>query len=244
MSLIEEAARLTGYTFRNEALLVEALAHASSVGHRLESNERMEFLGDAVLGFVVCEYLFLNYPELLEGEMTKIKSAVVSRRVCAQISRKLGLASMLNLGKGMSNRPSLPGSVVAAVYESLIAAMYLDGGMDQVRSFILEHITEYIQTAAQSTHQENFKSVLQQYAQRRLSGTPVYVVLDEKGPDHSKVFEVCVEIAGRRFGSTWASSKKEAEQAAALRALEELGVAQVGDNGVVSLVDARKQDEH
>ena len=114
--------------------------------------------------------------------------------------------------------------------------------MVEVRGFILAHVTEYIKEAAESTHQENFKSVLQQHAQRHLGGTPMYVVLDEKGPDHSKVFEVCVEISGRRFGSTWANSKKEAEQAAALRALQELGVAQVSENGSVSLVDKRRSD--
>ena len=160
---------------------------------------------------------------------------MVSRRVCALISQEHNLVEMLNLGKGMSGRPDIPHSVAAAVLESLIAAIYLDGGIDEARAFILRVTTPYIEEAASSTHQRNFKSVLQQYAQKNLPGNPVYVLLDEKGPDHSKCFEVCVEVEGRRSASAWANSKKEAEQAAALNALQELGLASVADNGRVEL---------
>ncbi len=233
--LSHRLAQIVGYTVQNDALLTEALTHASSAGHRLESNERMEFLGDAVLGFVVCEFLFRNYTDLLEGELTKIKSAVVSRRVCALISTKLDLASLMTLGKGMTGKPSLPSSVVAAALEAVIAAIYLDGGMEPAKAFILQHVTPYIREAADSAHQHNFKSVLQQHAQRHMTGTPLYVLLDEKGPDHSKAFEVCVEINGRRFSPCWANSKKEAEQNAALIALRELGLAQVDETGSVQM---------
>ncbi len=220
--LIDDAYELTGYRFRDEKLLTEAVTHASSAGHRLESNERMEFLGDAILGYVVCEHLFHAHPDLLEGELTKIKSAVVSRKTCTKISHALRLSSLLSLGKGMGNHAELPGSVAAAVFEAIIAAIYLDSDFMTARAFILKHLTPYIEEAANSTHQSNFKSVLQQHAQRHLTGSPMYVVLDEKGPDHSKAFEVCVEIDGRRFPSAWAQSKKEAEQQAALLALHEL----------------------
>jgi ribonuclease III len=230
-----KAAKVLGYRFKNAAFLTEALTHASFAGDRLQSNERMEFLGDAILGFVVCEYLYSTYPDLLEGDLTKIKSAVVSRRVCAEISHEHNLAEMLSLGKGMSGRPDLPSSVAAAVLESLIAAIYLDGGIDEARTFILRVITPFIDEAAGSTHQRNFKSVLQQYAQKHLPGTPTYVLLDEKGPDHSKCFEVCVEIEGRRSESAWANSKKEAEQDAALNALQELGLAKTLEDGRVEL---------
>ena len=231
--LAEQARAVLGYEFQHDELLNEALTHASSAGHRLESNERMEFLGDAILGYVVCEYLFATYPDLLEGDLTKIKSAVVSRRVCAQISEKLDLCSLLNLGKGMSKRASLPASVAAAVFESIIAGIYLDSDIDTARTFVLQHVEPFIHEAAQCTHQSNFKSVLQQYAQKRLPATPTYLVLDEKGPDHSKAFEVCVEIDGRRFEPAWANSKKEAEQRAALSALRELEVASIDDRGEV-----------
>ncbi len=233
--MVDKAAEVLGYRFKNPALLKEALTHASVAGDRLQSNERMEFLGDAILGFVVCEFLYNNYPDLLEGDLTKIKSAVVSRRVCAKISQATDMASMLDLGKGMAGRSELPSSVAAAVLESLIAAIYLDGGMEAARDFVLRHMIPFIEEAADSAHQHNFKSVLQQYAQKRLPANPVYILLDEKGPDHCKCFEVCVELDGRRSASAWANSKKQAEQQAALNALVELGLAQITDDGRVRL---------
>ncbi len=237
--MIQKAAEILGYTFKNEALLTEALTHASSADNRLNSNERMEFMGDSILGFVVCEYLYQKFPELLEGDLTKIKSAVVSRRICAKISTDIQLEAMLNLGKGMSGRPALPSSVAAAVFESIIAAIYLDGGIRSARSFILKAMKPYIHEAAESAHQENFKSVLQQIAQRHLPTNPCYVMLDEKGPDHAKAFEVCVQIDGRKFTSAWANSKKQAEQMAALNALCELGIAEAcTKSDIVSMIEA------
>jgi ribonuclease-3 len=231
--MVEKAAEVLGYRFNDPALLKEALTHASVADDRLQSNERMEFLGDAILGFVVCEYLYNNFPDLLEGDLTKIKGAVVSRRVCALISEDNDMAAMLDLGKGMAGRTGLPSSVAAAVLESLIAAIYLDGGIEQARAFILKHMVPFIEDAAESAHQHNFKSVLQQHAQKYLPNNPIYVLLDEKGPDHCKCFEVCVEVDGRRCAPAWANSKKEAEQAAALNALLDLGLARTGDNGRV-----------
>lgn len=233
----EQVNQVLGYLFKDAALLEEALTHASLADDRRNSNERMEFLGDAILGYVVCEYLYQNFPDLLEGDMTKIKSAVVSRRVCAEITLSINLDGLLNLGKGMAGRPTLPSSVAAAVLESIIAAIYLDGGMDAARDFIVRQVEPYINEAAASTHQQNFKSVLQQLSQKLLPCNPAYVLLDEKGPDHAKAFEVCIEIEGRRFGSAWANSKKEAEQQAALNALTELGLASEDDAGVVQLAE-------
>jgi len=112
------------------------------------------------------------------------------------------------------------------VFESLIAAIYLDGGIRAARAFILRMVKPYIHEAAESNHQQNFKSVLQQIAQRHLPTNPMYVLMDEKGPDHAKAFEVCVQIDGRNFTSAWANSKKQAEQQAALNALCELGIAE------------------
>src|SRR6185503_8039390 len=141
----EHSPELIGYTFKDESILDAALTHASVAASRLDSNERMEFLGDAVLGWVVSEYLFDIFPTYLEGELTKIKSAVVSRRACAKISEELKLVSMLNLGKGMSSRPSVPSSVAAAVLESVIAAIFLDGGLRPARKFILKHMKPLIE---------------------------------------------------------------------------------------------------
>ena len=231
--MLDKAEEALGYRFKDESLLNAAMTHASVAETRLHSNERMEFLGDAILGYVVSEYLFDTFPTYLEGELTKIKSAVVSRRACAKISEELDLISMLSLGKGMNIRTNLPSSVAAAVYESIIAAIYMDGGLRPARKFILKHMKPLIIEAAKSTHQENYKSALQHFAQKHMPCNPTYVLLDEKGPDHCKAFQVCVEIDGRRFGPAWANSKKEAEQQAALNAMGELRLITTNDEGIV-----------
>jgi ribonuclease III len=220
----ERAEQLLGHRFNNPQLLDEALTHASIADTRLNSNERMEFLGDAVLDLIVCESLYQKFPQHMEGELTKIKSAVVSRRTCAEVSNETGLTELLRIGKGISSREALPSSLAAAVYESIVAALYLDGGFEVVKQYILRTMGPKIEILAADAHQQNFKAVLQQYAQKMLNATPTYELLDEKGPDHSKCFEVCVSVDGRRFTSAWGPNKKTAEQKAALLALEELGV--------------------
>ncbi len=225
----ERAEALLGHTFNNANLLKEALTHASVADHRLNSNERMEFLGDAILDLIICEALYKRFPEYLEGDLTKIKSAVVSRRTCAEVSNETGLIDLLIIGKGISSREEMPSSLAAAVYESIVAAIYLDAGFETVKQYVLRTMTPKMDQIASNTHQQNFKAVLQQHAQKALSATPVYELLDEKGPDHSKCFEVCVAIEGRRFTSAWGPNKKMAEQKAALLALEELGVYGAGE---------------
>lgn len=222
--LRERAERILQYTFKDPDLLKESLTHASIADNRLNSNERMEFLGDAVLDLIVCEALFRKFPEYLEGELTKVKSAVVSRRTCAEVSNETGLTDLLIIGKGISSRDAMPGSLAAAVYESVVAAMYLDGGFEVVKQYVLRTMTPKIELISSNSHQQNFKAVLQQHAQKILGAPPVYELLDEKGPDHSKCFEVGVVVEGRRFGSAWGPNKKMAEQKAALHALQELGV--------------------
>jgi len=215
------------YRFRDLGLLKEAFTHASIADDRRLSNERLEFLGDAVLGLVVCHRLFEIYPGYLEGDLTKLKSAVVSRNTCAAVANQLGLTELIFVGKGMSGRTGSaqrPSSLAAGVFESVIAAIYLDGGLEAARAFILRHMDGQIEQFAATTHQENYKSLLQQHAQKALAATPVYELLDEKGPDHSKCFEVRVVVGGRAFGSAWGPAKKPAEQRAAQIALEELGV--------------------
>ena len=211
------------YQFNDIDHLRKALHHASSAAHRRDSNERMEFLGDAVLGLVICEALYDRLPDALEGEMTKIKSAVVSRRTCAHVARTLNLTAGLILGQGMDHGENLPTSLAAGTLEAVIAAVYLDGGFEPAREFILRHMGDELNRATQSQHQFNHKSQLQQYAQRVLNATPLYELLDEKGPDHSKCFEVAVTIGGRQFPSAWGPNKKEAEQKAAQMALVTLG---------------------
>jgi len=223
-----------GYQFRDVSLIDLAFRHASVTDARVKSNERLEFLGDAVLGLVVCQRIYEQYPHLLEGEMTKIKSAVVSRISCAEIGKEMNIEEHLSIGKGMKTQAALPSSLAAAAVEAIIAAIYIDGGIEPVRAFLLPLLQPRIDRAAQSGHQENFKSILQQFAQQRLTTTPEYVVLGSRGPDHSKQFHVCVEINGTRYEPSWGASKKIAEQGAALNALSALGLASIED-GVVRL---------
>lgn len=223
--VVDRAQSVLGYTFRDPSLLRESLTHASIADTRLKSNERMEFLGDAVLDLIVCEELYRMFPEYMEGELTKIKSAVVSRKTCGEISNETGLTGLLITGKGISGSGlSMPNSLAAAVYESVVAAIYLDGGFDVVKQYVLRTMRPKIQAITRTTHQQNYKAILQQHAQKDLGATPIYDLLDEKGPDHSKCFEVCVSIDGKRFSSAWGPNKKMAEQKAALLALQELGV--------------------
>jgi len=223
-----------GYQFRDVSLIDLAFRHASVTDARVKSNERLEFLGDAVLGLVVCQRIYEQYPHLLEGEMTKIKSAVVSRISCAEIGKEMNIEEHLSIGKGMKTQAALPSSLAAAAVEAIIAAIYIDGGIEPVRNFLLPLLQPRIDRAAQSGHQENFKSILQQYAQQRMTTTPEYVVLGSRGPDHSKQFHVCVEISGARYEASWGASKKIAEQGAALNALCALGLASI-ENGTVRL---------
>jgi ribonuclease-3 len=224
------------YRFLDQRLLAQALVHASVASIRTASNERLEFLGDAILGAVVCDHLYRRFPNDLEGELTKIKSNAVSRKVCAEIAVELGLADAVQLGKGMGDRTNLPQSLLAALFESVIGAVYLDGGIEPAHAIILRLLDARIGESARLGHQQNFKSVLQQALQQRELGTPVYVVLEEKGPDHEKCFEICVEIGARRFKGCWGMSKKSAEQQAALEALVELGVVERIEGGDIRVL--------
>src|SRR4051794_33678631 len=176
--ILERCQQAIGYRFRQPELLRGALTHASGANTRLASNERMEFLGDAILGLITCEQLYLRFPEYQEGEMTKVKSAVVSRRACAQFSRDLGLGEFLFLGRGMhsGDASTVPAGMLADVYESLVAAIYLDGGLDAAREFVLRHLGPEIDEVVEAEAGGNFKSHLQQVAQREFNATPQYVL--------------------------------------------------------------------
>ena len=211
-----------GYTFQDKSLLSLALTHASGADHRLASNERLEFLGDAILGAVVCQRLYQKYPESLEGDLTTIKSAVVSRQTCAKVSQNLGLEKFLVIGKGMTNSESVPLSLLAGLFESLVAAIYLDGGEKSARCFIERYLDPEIELVASGESGENYKSSLQQLAQRDFGSTPVYQLLDEKGPDHAKCFKVAAVVSDKAFAPAWGRNKKEAEQHAACNALAQV----------------------
>ena len=208
-----------GYKFSDRRYLRAALTHASGAEHRLSSNERMEFFGDAILGYVVCELLYDQFPNLLEGDLTKIKSVVVSRKSCARMSEALGMLDFLILGKGMACNDQIPSSLLADVFESMVAAIHLDGGLKAAKEFILRNASEEVNMASRGEIGANYKSQLQQLAQREHGTTPNYVVLDEQGPDHSKSFEVAAQIDATRFPAAWGRNKRDAEQKSAANAL-------------------------
>ena len=216
---LEACEAALGYQFRDKALLRWCLTHASASKTRLESNERLEFLGDAIMGAVVCELLFEQFPSSAEGELTRIKSIVVSRTTCAVIARELDLERFLVVGRGVSSTARTPGSILAALLEALFGGIYLDGGYDAAKAVIRNTLADKIVSAAQSETGINFKSLLQHLAQKSYGQTPLYSVLDEKGPDHAKCFRISAVIHGQAYPGAWGPCKKAAEQRAAHNAL-------------------------
>ncbi len=221
-SKLAKCQEIIEYQFRDVTLLLSALTHASGASHRLASNERLEFLGDAVLGLTVCQWLYEEYPEYNEGDLTKIKSAVVSRRSCGKVAIHLGLDRCLIVGRGVTRNRSFPRSLVSDVFEAIVAAMYLDGGGEIVGQRLKQWLAQEVQHAVDTQGSGNFKSSLQQYAQRELAATPVYRLVSESGPDHRKSFLIAAMVADRTFAAAWGTNKKDAEQHAAANALAEL----------------------
>jgi ribonuclease-3 len=187
----------------------------------LQSSERLEFLGDSLLGAVVCEFLFHRFPSVMEGELTKIKSVVVSGQTCAKISRQLGLEACLIVGKGMANA-AVPTSILGDVFEAIVAAMFLDSDWPTARDFVLKHIKREVEQAVETSHESNFKSQLQHHAQKFFKLSPAYTLLEESGPDHKKFFRVAVQLGERTFAAAAGRNKKQAQQRAASNALAEL----------------------
>ena len=218
-SLLDDCQDVLGYRFKRPALLQAALTHTSGANTRLSSNERMEFLGDSVLGLVTCELLYERFPEYQEGDLTKVKSVVVSRKTCAEFSRALDIEDFLLVGKGMNSHAEMPMNVLADTFEALVAAIFLDGGYDAAKEFLMEFLEPYMEEVAEQALASNSKSELQQVAQKSYGGVPRYVILDEQGPDHDKCFKITADVEGHRFPPAWGRNKKEAELKAALNAL-------------------------
>jgi len=208
-----------GYTFQNKELLRTGLTHASGAETPCLSNERMEFLGDAVLAYVICDHLYKKLPNTLEGDMTKVKSSVVSRATCQKICKQLGLDKFLILGRGLGRSNRIPDSIFANALEAFIAAVYLDGGIEEARKFILRVFQEDIAEMLEDCDAHNYKSVLQHHCQKYEGHTPEYKVLNIQGPEHRKTFNVQVRVGSKVYPSAWGVTKKEAEQRAAENAL-------------------------
>src|SRR6185312_6360634 len=221
-AILEACQQAIGYQFERPELLRAALTHTSGANTRTASNERLEFLGDSVLGLVTCKQLYLRFPEYHEGDLTKVKSVVVSRKTCAEFSRNLGLGKFLFLGKGVSNFGHIPPNIHADVFEALVAAIFLDGGWEAAKEFVLRFIDPEVERVALEAVASNSKEKLQHAAQRLYGSTPRYVVLDEQGPDHDKCFKVAADLEGHLFPPAWGRTKKDAELKAALNALTEL----------------------
>jgi len=211
-----------GYRFRNPRLLLQALTHASIKTIDNPSNERLEFLGDSVLGLVVTEFLYNYLEHLDEGELTQIKSVVVSSAILARESERLGLEREYWVGKGVTRRRQLPPSLRANGFEAVVAAIYRDAGIEPARRFILRNLYHHILAACADRGEKNYKSILQQIAQRDFALTPTYKVLSESGPDHLKNFIVIAMLGDRALESGKGRSKKEAEQVAAKESLRML----------------------
>jgi ribonuclease III len=214
-----------GLSFSNIALLTRALTHRSYANEHpeaVEDNERLEFLGDAVLDFIVGEWAYHRFPEMAEGDLTKIRSALVRNEQLADFARRIDLASALRLGRGeKSSGGQSRYNLLGSAFEALIGALYLDKGLDEVRRFVnplLEWARESILEAI-----DDPKSDLQEVTQSLRLGTPHYRVVSASGPDHAKTFEMEVEIAGEVRGRGTGSSKSYAERAAAQDALKNLG---------------------
>ena len=222
---------LLGYHFKNKELLVKALKHRSYVyaeegSDRIESNERLEFLGDAVLELLVTEYLFRRFEDKGEGDLTQMKSQLVSRTVLARQADRLGVGAFVLLSTDEREASEANGgqqpSILSDALESLIGAIYLDGGLEAARAFVRRAVlADFHQIVQQDT---NFKSKLLEYSQSMGNGHPRYLVHAEEGPDHDKIFSVQVCITGQRMGWGQGRSKKEAQQMAAKDALESLDV--------------------
>ncbi len=200
--------------FYEQALTHTSFAHER--GKRRNNNERLEFLGDAVLELIVSDYLFEAYPKLSEGKLTKLRADLVCEASLARLAFELNISQYILLGKGEiisggSTRPSLLGDTV----EALIGALYLDIGLEKCRQYVLELYKPILKELQEGVLRRDYKTLLQEFSQARFSVTPSYRIVDESGPDHSKEFEAEVLMINEPVGKGWGRSKKEAEQAAA-----------------------------
>ena len=233
--LLKRCEETIGYRFKDRNLLKQALTHSSSANVRFESNERLEFLGDAALGFVVAHMLYRLFPRCCEGELSQLKGEIVSRKTCRRIAAQLGLDAYLILGKGVEGVPS---SLVSNVMEAVIGAIFLDGGFEEAQRFIEKHFQADFEERMTAAHEinasddsqtdalrfcRNFKSILQSQTQRLTPPQiPEYCLIAEQGPPHRRQFKVAVKLNDRIFQAAWGASKKEAEQRAAQNALHQL----------------------
>jgi ribonuclease III len=222
---LKQIARRLKIKMRDHALLRNALTHRSYLGEDSEamSNERLEFLGDSVIGIVTAEYLYTEFPDRAEGELAKAKAVAVSEPILAEAAKQLGLSEMVQMSAGeeaSGGRERL--SILSDTFEALVAVIYLDSGMNAARKFILRALESILIDIERKEHIRDYKSLLQEYTQGIHKKAPRYVVLNEIGADHDKTFLIEVRLDEILLGRGEGKSKKQAEQAAALQALEQI----------------------
>jgi ribonuclease-3 len=223
------------YTIRNKDYFVSALVHRSFIPtshiNDLASNERLEFLGDSILNFVVAEYLFAHHPEKEEGELTILRARLVNRKALAYCAKEINLRQFL-LTHTNSTGVQEKGfdTILSDAYEAIIAAIYLDGGFERVKKFILEQLTSALDDDYLTTSDHNYKSELLELSQARGSGIPRYQTVKEEGPDHDRTFTVQVLVGTESFGEGVGKNKKEAEQAAAEEAVNKINLLKESDS--------------
>ena len=223
--MVKDLEKTIGYRFKNITLLQNALTHSSYANefwhNSLKSNERLEFLGDSVLGMVVADYLYRSFPERPEGELTRMRADMVCEQSLAAVANRLELGKHLLLGNGESQTGgSARPSILADAVESIIAACYIDGGMTAAKQFIETFIL--CDVPVTRMHNADFKTALQEQVQRKKNQVLVYTLVGEEGPDHDKLFTVELTLNGEVVGTGTGSSKKRAEQDAARAAMERL----------------------
>lgn len=216
------------YRFKDDLLLSQALTHRSYLkyaSNRLNSNERLEFLGDAVLDLVVSSELYKIFSEKNEGDLTKIKSLLVNSEALASRARKIDLGELIFLGDGEDKAGGRDReSIVADTIEALIGSIYIDGGIKEAEKFIKTYIIFDIEKFNKEPVPKNYKSLLLEHIQEKTQTVPAYKVFDEKGPDHNKIFTVNVSVEGEILGTGKGKSKKKAEQKAAFQAAKKIGL--------------------
>ena len=223
--MIKDLEAAIGYRFQNIALLQNALSHSSYANERwhdsLKSNERLEFLGDSILGMVTAEYLYRNFPDRPEGDLTRMRADMVCERALATVAERIGLGQHLLLGHGEeAGGGRKRDSILADAVESVIAACFLDGGMEPARQFI--HTFVLTDVPVKKLRNADYKTALQELVQQKKNQSLSYALVGETGPDHDKQFAVEVSLNGRVVGRGTGTSKKRAEQDAARTAIEKL----------------------
>jgi ribonuclease-3 len=224
---MEQLEKNLRYTFKNRALLENALAHSSYANEKkgtITSNERLEFLGDSVLSIIVSEYIYSSFPNLPEGQLTRLRASLVCEKTLCGFSKQLDVGKYLLLGKGeKANKGNERPSILADAFEAILAAIYLDGGIVPAK----QHVLRFVKEELSHLEHENFKDYkteLQEIIQRNPEEKLSYVLIDENGPDHNKSFTVEVHLNSNVIGTGIGNSKKTAEQAAARQALELMGI--------------------